>query len=246
MLDSKCSALEEKQFQKLMKKLPYIEALDEETKKSDDFIAFIFKLFSIFEMMEAGGIHLTDVGASQSKIQFQIFREFIRSLEIWGSYQPLKNIYSHNIKEMSYHHAQTQTKIKDFVRKVDSFIQNQRAKPLTVVETSILEDLEVVSSIFPVLYQKLYLLHNKNSSASDTPKTVGSKENLEEIQLISYRKNDVDGETDKVQGLSTLSNLGHLIPVTCGHNGSLNKAEKSLFDYHLKNSGFLLSPPPRF
>ena len=115
------------------------------------------------------------------------------------------------------------------------------------------EDLEIISSIFPILYQKLYILHNKNLKVSDVTKTLPNT-NTEEINLITISKTDVeatksimdisqkvDVEGDKVQSLAVISNLGNLIPVTCGHNGNLSKNERALFDYHLKNSGFILN-----
>ena len=116
----------------------------------------------------------------------------------------------------------------------------------------IVEDLETISSICPILYKKLHSIQNKNSKGFDISKTIQNA-NTEEIHLMDIRKNDVEntkqsiidntpkveGEGDKIQNLATLSNLGYLIPVTCGHNGNLNKIEKALFDYYLKNSGFL-------
>ena len=114
------------------------------------------------------------------------------------------------------------------------------------------QDLEIISAIFPILYHKLYILYNKSIKTSDIAKTFPNL-NAEEIHLITMRKTDIENSTksiidinqkveseiEKIQSLATLSMLGNLIPVTCGHNGNLNKNEKLLFDYHLKNSGFL-------
>jgi len=250
--DQKNFVLEDKVVTKMVKKLSYVELMDEEEKKSDEFINFIIKLFSIFDLMEAGGIHLNDIGVGVGKHPFETFREFIRSFEIWGSYEPLKNIYGTSITDLSFYHANALNKIKEFVRKSDSFIQNNRQRPLSKLEENILEDLEIITSIFPILYQKLCLLQNKNKS-NDT-KTASSSANLEELNLISNRKTDVETTTKtiidinaKVDGdmtnLITLSNLGNLIPLSCGHNGSLSKVERTLFEFHLINSGMMNSLP---
>jgi len=231
--DGKSFVLEDKVVSKIVKKNSYVELLDEDKKKSDEFINFIIKLFSIFDLMEAGGIHLNDIGVGVGKNPFETFREFIRSFEIWGSYQPIKNISSSNITDLSFYHANALTKIKEFVRKSDSFINNNRQRPLSKLEENILEDLEITTSIFPILYQKLCLLQNKNKITEN--KTVTSSANLEELHLISNRKTDVDDMTT----LINLSNLGNLIPLSCGHNGSLNKVERTLFEFHLMNSGMM-------
>ena len=117
-----------------------------------------------------------------------------------------------------------------------------------------IEDLEIISLIFPILYQKLYILHNKNLKFSDDTKTL-LRTNAKEIHEIAISKNDiknkkksiidinqnVEGEVDNIQSLAIISSLGNLIPVSCGHSGNLNENEIALFDYHLKNSGFILN-----
>ena len=36
-----------------------------------------------------------------------------------------------------------------------------------------------------------------------------------------------------------MNQCGNLVPLSCGHNGSLNKKEIQVYEYHLKTSGFL-------
>jgi hypothetical protein len=40
----------------------------------------------------------------------------------------------------------------------------------------------------------------------------------------------------------TLIKTGHVIPLTCGHNGPFNKVELSIYELHLTNAGFIQDP----
>ena len=35
---------------------------------------------------------------------------------------------------------------------------------------------------------------------------------------------------------------GHIIPLTSGHNGRMNKIEQSIYELHLTNAGFIQEP----
>ena len=39
-----------------------------------------------------------------------------------------------------------------------------------------------------------------------------------------------------------LIKTGHIIPLSCGHNGAFNKVELSIFEIHLTNAGFIVEP----
>jgi len=203
--------------------------------------------------MEAGGIHLNDIYVASNKTPFESFKEFIRGLEIWGSYQPLRHIYSSDVDDIKFHHTTALNKIKEFVRKLDQFLSHNRPRASTKLETSILEDLEVISSIFPMMYQKLYIMHNNSPKNQAGKSTLGHSATLEEAHFLTLRKEDdvvnkkptiieinpkVEMDNESIKSLSTSSSLGHLIPLSCGHNGCLNNTERALFDYHLKKSGF--------
>jgi hypothetical protein len=233
----------------------YLQLLDEETKKSTDFLNFVIKVFSMFESMEAGGIHLNDICIVSNKAPVESFREFIRSMEIWGSYQPLKHIYAQESHDINHFHNITLNKIKEFVKKLDNFLSNNRPRATSKLETHILDDLDVISSIFPIIYQKLYILRNKSPRNQDfklsTDPNIGLSMHIEEQQFLTLRKQDDVVNNKKpivielpqkveteLKSLSNTSTLGHLIPLSCGHNGALNNTEKALFDYHLKRSGF--------
>ena len=52
----------------------YDYLLDENTKSSNDVISFLVKVFSAFEVLEAGGIYLTDVMSLEDKSQLDAFK----------------------------------------------------------------------------------------------------------------------------------------------------------------------------
>ena len=39
----------------------------------------------------------------------------------------------------------------------------------------------------------------------------------------------------------TVTQVGHYLPLRCGHNGNLRKEERKLLMKHLEKAGFLLS-----
>jgi len=53
-------------------------------------------------------------------------------------------------------------------------------------------------------------------------------------KLIQERETSYDP-----MDIANSTSLGHLIPLTCGHNGSLKIHEMEFYEYHLKNSRLL-------
>jgi len=117
-----------------------------------------------------------------------------------------------------------------------------------------MEDLRLIQSMFSFLYNKLTEKANRNTITLNSKvlsdleigqdeitiqnATLNDKGKSKEGKLIQNKdknKETFDGQVD----LATSSNLGHLIPLTCGHNGSFKLHEMEFYEYHLKNSKLL-------
>jgi hypothetical protein len=84
--------------------------------------------------------------------------------------------------------------------------------------------------VIPILQQKLISRENSGSFYDDStsPDTDRSTKSLD-VRLI-----DVKETSDKGAYLINPVVLGNLIPLTCGHNGTLRPNEIEVYEYHLK------------
>ena len=113
-----------------------------------------------------------------------------------------------------------------------------------------MDDLELIVTIFSSFYQTLASNLNRSPSNRTSSKVLHELENGQEeitvnnptimertrskaAKLIS--KETLDDQID----FSSSMTLGHLIPLSCGHNGSLKPHEMEVYEYHLKNSKLL-------
>jgi len=117
-----------------------------------------------------------------------------------------------------------------------------------------MEDLTLIQSMFSLIYNKLTEKTNRNtltlnskvlndlevgqdditvpnSTMNDGGKTKGGK-------LIQDQNKNKDLLDDQVD-LANSSSIGHLIPLTCGHNGSYKLHEMEFYEYLLRSSKFL-------
>jgi len=113
-----------------------------------------------------------------------------------------------------------------------------------------MDDLELIMSIFSTFYQNLANNLNKSPTSRASSKVLNEMENVQEditvnnptinertrskaAKLIS--KETLDDQID----FSSSMSIGHLIPLTCGHNGSMKAHEMEIYEYHIRNSKLL-------
>jgi hypothetical protein len=96
----------------------------------------------------------------------------------------------------------------------------------------------------PTLYQRLTVKNTYTSSATNSSRFNSSKQ--QEIELEIGANKDTQhlrtsgGYTDlESSTIEDYNNIGHLIPLTCGHNGTPRPLEIQLFEYLLLRSGLV-------
>jgi len=83
-----------------------------------------------------------------------------------------------------------------------------------------------------VFYYNPKKTNTKQSQVYDESKSISTRsfETLEsESELIN---------TDIFEYIDNIK-LGHMVPLSCGHNGTFNFTEYEYYRYHLRNAGFI-------
>ena len=108
-----------------------------------------------------------------------------------------------------------------------------------------MDDLEVISSVMPSLYQKLMIRFGSGSPTGESHLNMTGHEEVHiDIENAKQTRDAAGGkfialknETTRYPGGALSSgNLGSLLPVTCGQGGSLQQTELEVYEYHLRNA----------
>jgi hypothetical protein len=105
---------------------------------------------------------------------------------------------------------------------------------VNVLNKKVIEDLEIIHSIITIFYNNI----TAKELNSPLDETVGITEHgmsrKGSYRSLDARLIDVKEVLDKSAFSLNSSTLGHLIPVTCGHNGSFRPFEIDAYSYHLE------------
>lgn len=108
-----------------------------------------------------------------------------------------------------------------------------------------MEDLELISNVFPSIYQKLVLAYNKHFGKEEEAKEGNFSQGVESTQM-DKQSSATSPATNQVITIEapagshlSFQTLGHLLPLSCGHNGALNKMEATIYEHYLKKSGLV-------
>jgi pimeloyl-ACP methyl ester carboxylesterase len=238
------------------KEKTYLKMITEEKKEEETFKDFMNKLTILLNFMEAGGVTLMDIFGN-GWFDSKNFREFVKSLEIWGSYKPIPNISALQVRDIKYHHNQTAILINEFLNKIAEFIEENKHYASDTLEAKLLTDVIEIREIFNCIYGNLQTIQivkmteplSSRPEEVDAMKKEVSEIHIEEnsnasIESSAHKKltePDTKVDVDIVHQLSTFANIGYLVPVRCGHNGRLNIPERALFNYYVNKSGLLES-----
>jgi len=235
---------------KTAKRKGYVNLFNEEVKSSSEIISLLVKVFATFESLEAGGLHLSDVLSTGSDIRYEAFMHFINSFEVWGSYFPLQKIIEDEPKTLTYFQNHALNKIKEFIKRLDHMANKQKQKPdqrnQNKLVSALLEDIEIITSIMPTLFQKLTMKFGASASPmGDSNFITHSQDEVHiDIENASQVKETAGGKFVALQahtsryhhGGHTISDVGNLVPLGCSQNEGLNDDEIELCEYHLRSS----------
>lgn len=108
-----------------------------------------------------------------------------------------------------------------------------------------MDDLEVISSVMPSLYQKLTIRFGSSSPTGESHLNMTGHDEVHiDVENAKQTRDAAGGkfialknETTRFQG-GTLNSgyLGSLLPVTSGQGGSLQPIELEVYEYHLRNA----------
>jgi len=235
---------ENSNLQKSIKKKSYGHFLDENHSYGSRYIQEIIPDISpFFEDLEAGGVQLLDIMYIDDEFQYRFFRHFLQSFEIFGAVLPLDKIFNPDVKiPHSYQHNAI-SDVEIFIENIDRISKTIEQDPSSQTPNNILylvlEDLKIINSILKSLSSNLHAKINYGASprTSDSSPTVKiSETNVDKDPAQSLGDRLIDIESHK--GVLT---LGHLVPLTCGHNGIPHYMELEVLKHHLKNSNLLKS-----
>ena len=100
-----------------------------------------------------------------------------------------------------------------------------------------MNDLSYISSHFFTLSQNLSVKINTQSVSTFSPEISPLLELQEKKRKASIGLGDRLIDLESQDSSLPVSTLGHLIPLSCGHNGVPHYMEMEVYKYHLKNSG---------
>eukprot|EP00330_Aristerostoma_sp_ATCC50986_P004403 CAMPEP_0114578666 /NCGR_PEP_ID=MMETSP0125-20121206/3175_1 /TAXON_ID=485358 ORGANISM="Aristerostoma sp., Strain ATCC 50986" /NCGR_SAMPLE_ID=MMETSP0125 /ASSEMBLY_ACC=CAM_ASM_000245 /LENGTH=256 /DNA_ID=CAMNT_0001768903 /DNA_START=1973 /DNA_END=2746 /DNA_ORIENTATION=+ len=225
-------------LQKSIKKPSYAQMFNEDAKSNPELVGFLFKAFTIFEKLDAGGMILSEVMAFDEKYQLSAFKHFMNALEIWGSFFPLERVSESDIKDSIYFLTSSVTKLKELIKRIDLLLSKYKSKPLLTQSNQlapfVIEDLELISHILPSVYQKLSIKVDQLLELDE--------ENIPKSPVQSMPDNNgeqfikINQTPEKNQKSSDRSILGHLIPFSCGHSGIPRGPEIDIYEFHLRNA----------
>ena len=97
-----------------------------------------------------------------------------------------------------------------------------------------IHDYETIVSIAKIFYQKIkgsMLTSPPFSSTGSSSDMISSKNSSLDARLM-----DGSDSSDALRRLINSSTLGHLIPLSCGHNSKFKVHELEVLEYHIDNS----------
>jgi len=146
------------------------------------------------------------------------------NFEVWGSYYPLNKIQEGKMEDLTHYQEAGYKKLRFFLKNIENCLEPyKRKRTQNRLLQEVIEDLEIIRTILTIYHNNL----TSKEPSSPLDETLASSEH--DARLI-----DVKEVLDKSSILLNSTTLGHLIPVTCGHNGSLRPFEVDTYSYHLE------------
>eukprot|EP01017_Pseudomicrothorax_dubius_P004324 TRINITY_DN10843_c0_g1_i2.p1 TRINITY_DN10843_c0_g1~~TRINITY_DN10843_c0_g1_i2.p1 ORF type:complete len:812 (+),score=218.85 TRINITY_DN10843_c0_g1_i2:289-2724(+) len=226
----------------------YRIALEAE-ETNEELQSFLINVFSLMELLDSAGCTLDIVFSSQVQAQADLFRNFLVNLEVWGSSLPIKVCLKTEASNDDFNHRLALFKLADFIRKIETFVSMERKNTQKELQRRVLDDLEIIAKKFRLVRERLSSNLALKSPRFRMARRFGSPAEAvanPENQSISEKRVLIDNttiETTPEQTAMTLeeikSKVGFLLPLSCGHNGNLNRLESQVFEKHLRAATFI-------
>ena len=212
---------------KFKKNSQYLNLKEEDLKSTNWIFDFVKRnILDIFESIESTGDTLLSLTTIKRDYTKEVFIDnFFNNMFIWGTKlgsDDISEYYEHPTKNIKYIFNET-------IKKFDEFFNSQEI--INNKELSLVKCIDVIYKYFSQIQNNL--------------KNIGlqSKDGLVKLineDLIDSR--NISSDYDYEQYLLKL-NRGYLIPLSCGHNGSLSNEESELLLKFLMKSRFYNEQP---
>ena len=206
---------------KFKKNSQYLNLKEEDLKSTNWIFDFVKRnIHEIFESIESTGDTLLSLITIKRDYTKEIFIDnFFNNMFIWGSKlsDDISEYYENPTKNIKYI-------LNEAIKKFDDFLNSQ----------------EIVNNKELPLVKCIDIIYKYFSQIQNNLKNIGlqSKDGL--VKLINedlIDSSNTSSEYDYEQYLMKL-NRGHLIPLSCGHNGALSTEESELFLRFLMKSHY--------
>eukprot|EP01017_Pseudomicrothorax_dubius_P039377 TRINITY_DN6023_c0_g1_i8.p1 TRINITY_DN6023_c0_g1~~TRINITY_DN6023_c0_g1_i8.p1 ORF type:complete len:246 (-),score=62.44 TRINITY_DN6023_c0_g1_i8:123-860(-) len=222
----------------------------ENEEVNEELQTFLLNVFTLMELLDSAGCTLDDVFGSKSNSQAEFFKMFLINLEIWGSSLPIKVCLKTEASNEDFNHRLALFKLGEFIRKIEAFVALERRNNPSELNRKVLDDLEIVSKKFRIVRERINSnlalkarsRHIRRFGGSAMSERIVSLEN----QSLTEKRILIDNSTSESRiehtGLSLEEirrQVGYLLPLSCGHNGNLNRIESQVFEKHLRAIEFI-------
>jgi hypothetical protein len=167
---------------------------------------------------------------------------FFSNLFVWGSYR-IGNVYA---TDKSIIYRAVSKKLHLMNQKLNRILE--QADIYIIKDTSLKESVTVILKAFTKIesfYNSIAFINLQNGPKYGSESTrqinkLGSEENLEiSVSMISDPSESEVYKNSQFSDYINSLNIGHLIPLHCGHNGSFSQSELEMYTLLLLNSKFL-------
>lgn len=216
---------------------PYDHLIGRSYLDDSEFMLFAQRVYSALEQLDSAGVKWSTIffGDISPQQQMYMTRSFIMNIHIWGSYHPLKKALSQEMSQRD-HLSESVFQMKAVEESLDKLIQQHRVSrdKLDEVANSLIADLETISWEVRLLRERQ---DDRLEKQSSTPHFDISKSTLFSLDTEHMHMQNTDLEMGSKP--EKQQKHGHLIPLSCGHNGNLSQTQYQLLLMHLRKANFI-------
>jgi len=210
----------------------YLPLYNEEAQLNNQFAKFLGQVFSTLRSLEFAGVRISTILNVQEEFKLEAFEYFLKCLEVWGSRCPVYTPQQDLFINPNYYKTKALNKIQNITTRIEQTIklENLTQSNVSKLESLIIEDLELINEILGIVEKNvrernIQLKAYHYSMDIELAPMASSKQPL----LASTRRNTENHNYS----------IGHLIPLSCGHNGILEVFEVEIYEQFLKNANLI-------
>jgi len=207
----------------------YLGLYNEEAQLNNQFAKFLGQVFSTLRSLEFAGVRISTILNVQEEFKLEAFEYFLKCLEVWGSRSPIYTPQQDLLINPNYYKTKALNKIQNIMTRIHQTIklENLTQSSVSKLELLIIEDLELINEILAILEKNV---KERNCQLKNYHYSMDI-----ELAPMNYSRQPLLASTRRNTENHNYS-IGHLIPLSCGHNGILEVFEVEIYEQFLKNA----------